>query len=374
LILLGLLWVVVPYLWSQPTVTDTPTTVLEHTQQEFCPDSRLDIYDIEITLKRDTLFLTGETSHPIAHDSLIARLGRYSDGIIVDDITVLPEAAVGDSSHGVICVSTAYQRREPDVRSENINQGIMGDHVRILKKRDYYYLVQLYDGYLGWMLTSFVQPMTAEQLRNWQELPKVIYMKSVGHIYQDSTSQSIPVSDIVAGAVVAHRATGKNWTQVRCPDGNIGTVKNKTVMNLQDFQSQEPSRQDLVRTAKTFMGIPYFWGGRSAKGFDCSGFTNTIYKLHDITLPRDANMQVETGRTVPLDSTLSQIRVGDLLFFGVNPDRITHVAMYIGNHRFIHSDGKVRINSLNPDHPDYSEYRHRTLRQVRRFLEHTAEK
>ncbi len=279
LILISLLWVLVPHLWSQPNVTDTPTSILEHTQQEFCPDSRLDIYAIEITLKQDTLFLAGETSHPTAHDSLIARLNRHTDGIIIDDITVLPEAAVGDSSHGVICVSTAYQRREPDVRSENINQGIMGDRVRILKKQDYYYLVQLYDGYLGWMLTPFVQPMTVKQLEDWQKVPKVVYMESVGHIYRDSTSQSIPVSDIVAGAIVEHQATGDSWTQVRCPDGKIGYVKNKTVRSLTDVQNQVPSKEDLVRTAKTFMGIPYFWGGRSAKAANRS-FRQNEFKFN----------------------------------------------------------------------------------------------
>jgi cell wall-associated NlpC family hydrolase len=117
-----------------------------------------------------------------------------------------------------------------------------------------------------------------------------------------------------------------------------------------------------------YLGLPYFWGGNSPKGFDCSGFTKTIYRMNGIELPRDANMQALAGQPVELDSTYSHLQPGDLLFFGPRTERITHVAMYLGNRRFIHSDGMVRINSFSPKDDNYSEYRVRGLRLARRFL------
>jgi len=79
-------------------------------------------------------------------------------------------------------------------------------------------------------------------------------------------------------------------------------------------------------------------------------------------------MQALAGRPVELDSTYSHLQPGDLLFFGPKVERITHVAMYLGDRRFIHSDGMVRINSFDPKDKDYSHYRVRGLRVARRFL------
>ncbi len=82
-----------------------------------------------------------------------------------------------------------------------------------------------------------------------------------------------------------------------------------------------------------------------------------IYKLNGVSLPRDANMQSKVGRPVAIDSSYSQLKPGDLLFFGTRPEAVDHVAMYIGRSQFIHSNGQVKVNSLNPKDPDYSAYR-----------------
>ncbi|OPZ68023.1 MAG: NlpC/P60 family protein [bacterium ADurb.Bin478] len=68
------------------------------------------------------------------------------------------------------------------------------------------------------------------------------------------------------------------------------------------------------------------------------------------------------------DSTYQQLRPADLLFFGADPQRITHVALYLGHGRFIHSDGLVRINSFNPADKNYSGHRVKGLQAVRRIL------
>ena len=129
-----------------------------------------------------------------------------------------------------------------------------------------------------------------------------------------------------------------------------------------------PSRERLIAVARSYLGIPYLWGAASTKAFDCSGFTQTVYRMNNITLPRDASQQVSAGQTVEPGREFENLKPGDLLFFGRNPERITHVAMYLGDRLYIHSAGSVHIRSLDPEHPLFNEYRYDTLQKIKRIL------
>jgi len=107
-------------------------------------------------------------------------------------------------------------------------------------------------------------------------------------------------------------------------------------------------RSELVKTAKRFIGIPYRWGGTTAKnGFDCSGLTMVSYRLNGLNLPRVSRNQFKAGKWV----SKSKLRLGDLVFFATKGGtRVTHVGMYVGEGNFIHAPrtGKnVRIERLS---------------------------
>lgn len=107
-------------------------------------------------------------------------------------------------------------------------------------------------------------------------------------------------------------------------------------------RSKPPPPDELVNTARRFLGTPYSWGGIDEFGFDCSGFTNRVYALNGYDLPRTSREQFRVGVLVPL----SELRAGDLLFFVEKPrsERITHVGMYVGDGEFIHaSSGKGQV-------------------------------
>jgi len=89
---------------------------------------------------------------------------------------------------------------------------------------------------------------------------------------------------------------------------------------------------NIVAYAKKFIGTPYKAGGTSTAGFDCSGFTMHVYNHFNITLPHSANDQTSKGTKVSKDN----LRTGDLVFFG-NGSRISHVGVYVGDGKFIHS-------------------------------------
>ncbi|KZM75434.1 hypothetical protein AWN90_18810 [Nocardia terpenica] len=117
-----------------------------------------------------------------------------------------------------------------------------------------------------------------------------------------------------------------------------------------------PTGADLVRFAAMFVHIPYLWGGRAGFGYDCSGFTSTIYQVHGITLPRDAGPQATDGSARPVDK--SDFRPGDLLFYASNtsdPDSIYHVAMYYGDNQMIEAFDAATPVRITPVRfgPDY---------------------
>jgi len=97
-------------------------------------------------------------------------------------------------------------------------------------------------------------------------------------------------------------------------------------------------RDEIVRTAESFIGVPYLWGGNDADtGFDCSGLTMTVYQLNGLDLPRSSREQAEVGSPV----TQNQLSKGDLVFFRIQgKGKVSHVGIYAGDNRFIHAPGK----------------------------------
>ena len=111
------------------------------------------------------------------------------------------------------------------------------------------------------------------------------------------------------------------------------------------------SIDDLIAYAKSFLGVPYVYGGTSPKGFDCSGYTMYIFKHFGISLSHSATSQLGYG--IPV--TREELQPGDLVFFrdtNYSTKAASHVGIYIGNSQFIHATssrgGKyVDIDSLN---------------------------
>jgi NlpC/P60 family/SPOR domain len=97
-------------------------------------------------------------------------------------------------------------------------------------------------------------------------------------------------------------------------------------------------RDEIVKTAQSFIGVPYLWGGTSAEtGFDCSGLTMTVYQLNGLNLPRSSRDQFEAGTPIEQDELMK----GDLLFFATTgPGKVTHVGVYMGGGEFIHAPGR----------------------------------
>jgi len=104
----------------------------------------------------------------------------------------------------------------------------------------------------------------------------------------------------------------------------------------------------VIPTAERYLGTPYRWGGTSpTTGFDCSGYVQYVFAKHGVRLPRTSRGQAYAGSSVALDERY--LRAGDLIMFAERGEPISHVAIYAGNDRIIHSTssgGGVRYDEL----------------------------
>ncbi len=109
----------------------------------------------------------------------------------------------------------------------------------------------------------------------------------------------------------------------------------------------------ILTMAYSMEGQPYLWGGTSTKSLDCSGLSKVSYLSNGIMLMRDASQQARTGTRIEATDWRS-CKPGDLLFFG-NPDtgKVTHVAIYDHDGNYVHSSGRVKRNSVDPQSAAY---------------------
>lgn len=92
----------------------------------------------------------------------------------------------------------------------------------------------------------------------------------------------------------------------------------------------------VIKTGKQYLGVRYLFGAKSGRtdAFDCSSFTQYVFKRHGIKLPRSSRQQAKVGKYVPK----SQLKAGDLIFSDTNRDgRINHVSIYMGGGKIIHT-------------------------------------
>jgi len=233
--------------------------------------------------------------------------------------------------HAIIVVPVTPLRAEPAHKSEMVSQGLWGECVTLLETgADGWVKVKnQYDGYEGWSTSTHFETID-------QQLFDAPYTHYAPHWVTPVSLNGWPMY-IPYGCLL------------KAPPGNSKrTVWGKAEVQFEEIQpiqqEGQPQPENIMRIASRFLNSGYLWGGRSVFGIDCSGFTQSVFKLLNIPLQRDAYQQATQGATVDF---LQEARTGDLAFFDNAEGRITHVGILLNDHEIIHSSGKVRIDPID---------------------------
>jgi gamma-D-glutamyl-L-lysine dipeptidyl-peptidase len=216
-------------------------------------------------------------------------------------------------------VSIGALTRDASFSSEMISQLVYGEVVQIIEEKNNKWLkvVCLDDAYTGYAMKNQLQ-LVDETAINLSELIVTNHMCS---LRSNNVSIQLPIGSKIdkiefrdfEGEMIAK-------TQITCHTENI------------------------IKYAKRLLGTAYVWGGKTSFGIDCSGFTQLVYKLNGILLPRDAYQQAIVGRTI---ASLSEAISGDLVYFEDTGNKIIHVGILVNNYEVIHCAGDVHIDTID---------------------------
>ena len=293
--------------------------------------------------------------------------------ILAVALSTLSLSAQDKPRHAVVALSSIYMRIAPDYESALETQELMGTVVEITGEKNYWREIVSPQPYKAWCTEKGLVEMSEEQLEAYLSAPKCIFTELYGHVYEAPSQKAQTICDLVGGDIM--RITGKKgqWTQVSLPSGETGWVCSRSVKPHDGFISiakgegnadsiSDEMMESIIATAFRLKGVPYLWGGMTPKGVDCSGLVRWSCLMNGILLPRNASQIIHCGDEVSLD----KMQRGDLVFFGTpakdgKPQRVTHIGIHIGEGRIIHSSHMVRVNSLDPNEPDYYENAHRLI-------------
>ncbi len=324
--------------------------LLANLKKEIAPDGRTAIWDVNTTLQNGVVTLYGKVDSNRLNDAIENALNgagvKFNNNLLV--LENMPE-----KPWALVKLSVASLRTAGRHSAEMATQGIMGMPLQVLDRDGDWYRVRMPDDYIAYVPGNSLVRIDAARLDEWKAAKRCIVT-----VYQtrlvSAPAADQTVSDLVMGNILEYRGTalkGK-WIKLATPDGREGYVEAKEVQDLAEWAKQDFNAAQIETTAHRMMGSGYLWGGTSTKLTDCSGLAKVSYFSNAIILQRDASQQALTGEIIKADEW-QQAQTGDLLFFGTESGRVTHVAIYLRDGKYIHCSGQVKINSVNPDDPDY---------------------
>ena len=228
---------------------------------------------------------------------------------------------------GISTLSIVPVRQLPSDTAEMTTQLLFGEHFKVLEIRKKWSKVLIsYDSYKGWVCNKQITEIDEEEfIKLEKETPTIT--TDILDIIENNVNQPIVIGSILPTYKSEH-----------------AIINNKMYKFIGKTTQGFSQKKYLIENALIYLNAPYLWGGRSPLGIDCSGFTQLVYRLQGIKLPRDAYQQAEIGNTL---SFIEESEEGDLAFFDNSEGNIIHVGIIMKDNYIIHASGKVRIDRLD---------------------------
>jgi hypothetical protein len=244
--------------------------------------------------------------------------------------------AFSGTEMGVVLKPVANLYSAPTDDADVVTQAIYGTSVTLVEKKEGWAKVRMPDEYAGWIPFASIK-VQPESERLYACCGRVAQVESLfANVYREPEVTrhqpilTVPFETRLEVAAEPEKEEGR-WLQVRLPDDRPGWIQRGDIT----LEPRQLSIKETIELARRFLGLPYFWGGTSAFGYDCSGFMQMLYRRQGVLMPRDAAPQSRWPKLQPV--LFNKLRPGDLLYFGRSPEKITHTGMYIGHGQFINA-------------------------------------
>jgi cell wall-associated NlpC family hydrolase len=259
-------------------------------------------------------------------------------------------AFAGPERRAVVTRPVVNMFSKPSASADVVSQAICSMTVGIVKRQGGWTNIRTPDDYTGWVETKALRALGNKNYPATQQVAQIESLRA--HVYREpSVTKHAPLMSVPfeARLEVLQEKTDDDgrWVQVRLPDRATGWVQHGDV-------SLDPKTLDiseLVELSRRFLGLPYTWGGSSALGYDCSGFTQMLCRRGGVNIPRDAQPQADWQGVTRVER--SGLQPGDLLYFGESESKITHTGFYVGGGQFIHATTHnhpvIQISRLDDD-------------------------
>jgi len=237
------------------------------------------------------------------------------------------------------------------------SQFIFGTCFSVWEEKDNFVRVQSQeDGYIGWLDKTDFWALSKESFQ---------ILLNAKKIFLAECKEEYPIGSIF------YLFQGKIISILQCNNEEISYITQKETKTIQGkAMNNAPSiswdlcsqKNSILTTIQRFLRNndcgknEYLWGGTVLPGLDCSGFVQLVYRLQDISIPRDASQQQQFGQAVEKND----LQIGDLVFFSSHKKWATHVGIYMGNGKFVHCSrvgeySGVKINDLQGN-TEYDQY------------------
>jgi len=322
-------------------------------------DTRCIVQDVSLENENETWVLSGWVTLDKQKSTLETNLKEQDPGADVrNDIKLLPDEALGENKYGLVSTRIAPIWGEPKEGAERVNESLYGHGIRLLREVGNYYLGLSREGYVGYFEKKDVSVCDFESYKRVFNGRQIIFHDNLNlNSIQLSRGTQLPLN-------LDHRVQMVNGSAITFPEN----VKH----SVSDAEAAEKRMSFIEEIAKSYLDIPYLWGGTSGDGIDCSGFAQGVYRQNGMELARDAGQQYLAGLLVAIKGeSLDHLIRGDLIFFlSKSIPRITHIGISLGGYKFIHAsgDGIVKINSLKEGEPEFHERSTNNFFAVKRIV------
>ena len=300
-----------------------------------------------LALEGGTCALTGTVLDTKTCDAVLAVLADRLPGITFD-LAQVQVLRAHPPRFLTVATNVTGLFAEPSLRVEMQSQLLNGWQVEILKEEGAWIFTRQADDYLGWAYRNHFTRAQGPR-------PSHMVSTPVAHMHSEPDPASPLRGRVVAGTTVATTEEAAPWVQVSLAGDLGGWLLLDDLRSLEAMpQDEDGRRQQMLRDGARYTGVPYVWGGCSGLGIDCSGLVQLLHRLVGLEIPRDADMQFESGRPVE-----PPFQAGDLLhFWDTSRQRtIDHVGMSVGGWEMLHSS--VTRNGVFEDNVQAMDLRER---------------